>query len=61
MRFKELSGGILYSEIAPKAQLPCLAPHFAERLSDGELDDAVIGHMRNMRFMKRETMGTCSE
>lgn len=34
VRFKELSGGILYSEIAPKSQvLTCLAPHFADRLS----------------------------
>ena len=34
VRFKELSGGILYSEIAPKSRaLTCLAPHFADRLS----------------------------
>lgn len=33
VRFRELSDGILYSEIEPKAQvLTCLAPHFAERL-----------------------------
>lgn len=33
VRFKELSDGILYAEITPKAQvLTCLAPHFAERL-----------------------------
>lgn len=33
LRFKELSNGVLYSEIAPKNQvLTCLAPHFADRL-----------------------------
>lgn len=33
LRFRELSGGILYAQITPKAQvLTCLAPHFADRL-----------------------------
>lgn len=33
LRFKELAGGVLYSEITPKNQvLTCLAPHFADRL-----------------------------
>ena len=33
VRFRELKGGILYAVIHPKNQvLPCLAPHFEERL-----------------------------
>ncbi len=33
LRFRELEQGILYGEIHPKSQvLPCLAPHFADRL-----------------------------
>lgn len=33
VRFRELKGGILYAVICPKSQvLPCLAPHFEERL-----------------------------
>ena len=33
MRFRELSGGILYGGIAPKNRiLTCIAPHFANRL-----------------------------
>lgn len=33
VRFEELSGGILYSEIGPRCNaLPFLAPHFADRL-----------------------------
>ena len=33
LRFKELTNGVLFSEIAPKNQvLTCLAPHFADRL-----------------------------
>lgn len=33
LRFRELENGVLYAAIRPKAQvLPCLAPHFADRL-----------------------------
>ena len=33
LRFRELENGVLYAAVRPKAQvLPCLAPHFADRL-----------------------------